>query len=217
MSIKPLQKTSLVDDIVAALREQIADGHFRPGEALRIESLAREFGVSRTPVREAFSKLEAEGLLVRRTGYAATVFTPVRREVREYYEMRIVLEPLAARLALPNITPRVEQRLASLVLKMDDFTARNWYGINREFHHVLDEPSDRPFLVATIDNLIQRSDPYIRLYFESHDLVETQRGHRQILAAVAERDGPALAAAVQDHLGHALSEIVAVISEEASP
>ncbi len=49
--------------------------------------------------------LEAEGLLVRKTGYAATVFTPLRQEVREYYQIRTVLEPLAAQLALPNVTP----------------------------------------------------------------------------------------------------------------
>ena len=216
MPIKPLQKTSLVDEVVAALREQIADGHIRPGETLRIEALAREFGVSRTPIREAFSKLEVEGLLVRKTGYAATVFTPLRREVREYYEMRIVLEPLAARLALPNVTAALERRLGALVTKMDDLTANNWYAVNREFHRVLYEPSDRPFLIATIDNLIQRSDPYIRMYFETHDLEETQRSHRKILAAVTERDEQGLSAAVQEHLGHALSEIVAVISDETS-
>jgi DNA-binding GntR family transcriptional regulator len=216
MPIKPLQKTSLVDEVVAALREQIADGHIRPGDTLRIEALAREFGVSRTPIREAFSKLEVEGLLVRKTGYAATVFTPVRREVREYYEMRLVLEPLAARLALPNMTPAVERRLGSLLSKMDDLTANNWYGINREFHSVLYEPSDRPFLVATIDNLIQRSDPYIRMYFETHDLEDTQREHRQILAALGKRDGDALSAAVEEHLGNALNEIVAVVSDEPS-
>jgi DNA-binding GntR family transcriptional regulator len=214
--IKPLQKTSLVDEVVAALRDQIADGHIRPGETLRIEGLAREFGVSRTPIREAFSKLEVEGLLVRKTGYAATVFTPVRREVREYYEMRIVLEPLAARLALANMTPAVERRLTALVSKMDDFTANNWFAINREFHDVLYEPSDRPFLRATIDNLIQRSDPYIRMYFETHDLEDTQREHRQILVSLGERDEQALSAAVEEHLTNALSEIVAVVSDDES-
>jgi DNA-binding GntR family transcriptional regulator len=214
MPIKPLQKTSLVDEIVSALREQIADGHIQPGETLRIEGLARQFGVSRTPVREAFSKLEVEGLLVRKTGYAATVFTPLRREVCEYYEMRMVLEPLAARLALPNVTPAVERRLSTLVTKMDDLTANGWYGINREFHRTLYECSDRPFLVGTIDNLIQRSDPYIRMYFETHDLEETQRSHRQILATVAARDEQAVSLAVQEHLAHAMSEIVAVIAEE---
>ena len=217
MTIKPLQKTSLADEVVAAVREQIADGHIRPGDTLRIEALAREFGVSRTPIREAFSKLEVEGLLVRKTGYAATVFTPVRREVLEYYEMRLVLEPLAARLALPNMTPDVERHLGSLLRKMDDFTANNWYGINREFHRALYEPSERPFLVSTIENLIQRSDPYIRMYFETHDLEDTQREHRQIVAALGKRNEQALSAAVEAHLGNALKEIVAVVSDEANP
>ena len=53
------------------------------------------------------------------------------------------------------------------------------------------------------------------MYFETHDLEETQRSHRQMLTAVAARDQQAVTAAVQEHLGHALSEIVAVISEEA--
>ena len=212
--IRPLQKVSLVDEVVAALQDQMAAGRLRPGQTLRIEALAREFGISRTPIREAFSKLEAQGLLVRRTGYAPTVFSPLRREVSEYYEIRMVLEPLAARLALPNMTLAIERRLTALVEKMDDFTSSTWYGINREFHQVLYEPAERPFLLATINNLIQRSDPYIRIYFETHDLAETQRSHRRIMAAVAERDPQALAEAVEAHLGHALNEIVAVIRDD---
>ena len=115
------------------------------------------------------------------------------------------------------MTPAVERRLASLLTKMDDFTANNWYGINREFHRELYKPSDRPFLIATIDNLIQRSDPYIRMYFETHDLEDTQREHRQIVAALEKRDEHALSVAVEEHLGNALNEIVAVVSDEASP
>jgi DNA-binding GntR family transcriptional regulator len=52
------------------------------------------------------------------------------------------------------------------------------------------------------------------MYFETHDLEETQRSHRQILATVAARDEQAVSIAVQEHLGHAMSEIVAVIAEE---
>lgn len=212
--IKPLRKVSLVDEVVDALREEIVAGRIRPGETLRIEALARQFGISRTPIREAISKLEAQGIVVRRTGYSATVFAPRRREVLEYYEMRLVLEPLAARLVIENMTPAVERRLARLVEEMDDFTMSRWYGLNQAFHRQLYESSDRPFLVSTIDNLIQRSDPYIRMYFASHDLEETQRGHRRILAALADRDGHELGAAVEAHLGHVVTEIVAAISED---
>ena len=209
----PLLKVSLVDQVVDTLRERIAEGRIDPGQTIRIESLAREFGISRTPVREAISKLEAQGLVVRRTGYAATVFEPQRSEVLELYEMRIALEPLAARLALPNVTPELVRELESLVVAMDNFEASNWYTLNRRFHHTLYIASERPFLVGTIDNLIARADPYIRIYFKAHDLEQTQRGHRRILAGVVDDDAEELRAAVEEHLGHVVTGILELIEE----
>jgi len=210
----PLLKVSLVDQVVDTLRDRIAEGQISPGETLRIESLAREFGISRTPVREAISKLEAQGLVVRRTGYAATVFEPLRPEVLELYEMRMALEPLAARLALPNVTPELVMELAGLVEAMDNFEAYNWYTLNRRFHHALYVASDRPFLVGTIDNLVARADPYIRIYFKAHDLEQTQRGHRRILAGVQRDDEGELSDAVDDHLRHVVFGILEVIEED---
>jgi DNA-binding GntR family transcriptional regulator len=209
----PLLKVSLVDQVVDTLRERIADGRINPGETLRIESLAREFGVSRTPVREAISKLEAQGLVVRRTGYAATVFEPHRNEVLELYEMRMALEPLAARLALPNVTTELLRELDGLVRAMDNFEASNWYTLNRRFHHALYVASERPFLVGTIDNLIARADPYIRIYFKSHDLEQTQRDHRRIHAGVQRADAEELSEAVADHLRHVIVGILELIEE----
>lgn len=209
----PLLKVSLVDQVVDALRERIADGRINPGETLRIESLAREFGISRTPVREAISKLEAQGLVVRRTGYAATVFEPLRPEVLELYEMRTALEPLAARLALPNMTPDLVGELRTLVEQMDNFEASNWYSLNRRFHHALYAASRRPFLVSTIDNLIARAEPYIRIYFKDHDLEQTQRDHRRILGGVERDDEQELSDAVAGHLGHVVEGILEVIED----
>jgi DNA-binding GntR family transcriptional regulator len=212
--IKPLEKVSLVDRIVTTLRDRIAEGEINPGETLRIERLAREFDVSRTPVREAISALEAQGLVVRRTGYTPTVFAPLRREVLEYFEMRQVLEPLAARLALPNVTDELIERLTALVDAMDFRETADWYRLNREFHDGIYEAARRPFLHETIDNLIRRSEPYIRMYFEAHDLEETQRGHRRILDSVRRRDEAETAAAVSDHLQHVVSGILEVIDDE---
>jgi DNA-binding GntR family transcriptional regulator len=209
----PLLKVSLVDQVVDTLRHRIADGRLAPGDTIRIESLAREFGISRTPVREAISKLEAQGLVVRRTGYAATVFEPRRREVLELYEMRMALEPLAARQALPNVTPELLAELEELVRTMDDFQASNWFSLNRRFHHELYIASDRPFLVGTIDNLIARADPYIRIYFKAHDLEQTQHDHRAILSGVQRDDEQALSLAVSEHLGHVVAGILELIEE----
>ena len=207
-------KVSLVDRVVETLHDRIAQGLIVPGETLRIEALAREFGVSRTPVREAISKLEAQGVVVRRTGYAATVFAPFRKEVLEYYEMRMVLEPLAARLAAAEVTPNVLKKLETLVDAMDNFEATNWFVLNRDFHHVLYSAVERPYLLESIDNLIVRSDPYIRIYFKGHDLEETQRGHRRILEAVRCGDADELEQAIADHLRHVVTGILEVIDDD---
>jgi DNA-binding GntR family transcriptional regulator len=209
--MQPLLKISLVDRIVAALRDQIAAGVLEPGSTLRIETLAHEFGVSRTPVREAVSALEAQGLVVRQTGHAPTVFFPQGQEVREWYEMRQVLEPLAGRLALPKVTDAAVDALASLVDSMDDLTVPDWYGLNRDFHEGLYHLAGRPFLLETIDNLIRRADPYMRMYFGSYDLEETQRGHRKILDGVRRRDEAALREAIDSHLDHVLKRILEII------
>jgi DNA-binding GntR family transcriptional regulator len=209
--MEPLQNVSLVDRVVNVLRERIAVGELEPGATLRIDEVARELQVSRTPVREAISALEAQGLVVRRTNYPPTVFEPSRLEVLEYYEMRKVLEPLAARLALPNVTDAILAQLESLVSGMDDLSSANWYTLNRRFHEGLYQPADRPFLLETVDNLIRRSEPYIRIYFKTHDLEETQRGHRQILACVESRDEPALEAAITEHLQVVVSGMLEVI------
>lgn len=212
--MQPMQNVSLVDRIVGELRDRIADGELEPGATLRIDEVARELQVSRTPVREAISALEAQGLVVRRTNYPPTVFEPSGLEVLEYYEMRKALEPLAARLALPNVTDEALVQLEALVSSMDDLTSANWYAQNREFHEGLYQPADRPFLLETIDNLIRRSEPYMRIYFKTYDLKETQRGHREILECVRRRDGEALQAAITDHLQGVVSEMLEVIDDD---
>lgn len=215
-AMKPLQNVSLVDRIVNVLRERIGVGELEPGATLRIDEVARELEVSRTPVREAISALEAQGLVVRRTNYPPTVFEPSRLEVLEYYEMRKVIEPLAARLALPNVTDESFAQLEALVASMDDLGSANWYAQNREFHEGLYQPANRPFLLETIDNLIRRSEPYIRIYFKTYDLEATQRGHREILDCVRRRDSEALQSAIADHLQGVVSEMLEVIDTDES-
>jgi DNA-binding GntR family transcriptional regulator len=212
--MSPVVKLSLVDQIVDTLRERISQGELAAGETLRIEGLAREFGISRTPVREAISSLEAQGMVVRRPGYAPTVFMPVHDEVLEYCEMRMVLEPLAGRLALPGVTRDLKNRLAVLVEAMDQFDTVNWFSLNQQFHHLLYVASNRPVLLETIDNLMVRSHPYVRIYFKTHDLKITQQGHRRILDSVRRADEGELVAAIGDHLQHVVKGILESIEAE---
>ncbi len=104
--------------VVPALREAIVEGRLGPGSRLSEVQVGRHYGVSRTPVREAFAQLEREGLLrtVVRAGAYVTAIDP--RDVAELYETREALETQAARLAARRLTAvgraRIDERLAAL-------------------------------------------------------------------------------------------------------
>src|SRR3954465_6210310 len=91
--------TALVDRLAASIQARVLSGEFASGSRLRQESLASEFGVSRTPVREALRKLQAAGIVQLEPRRGARVRGPSAREVREAYEVRAELEGLAAALA----------------------------------------------------------------------------------------------------------------------
>jgi DNA-binding GntR family transcriptional regulator len=97
--------------VAAQLRELINSGEIPPGSRLRQTEVARRFGVSTTPVREAFVALAREGLVRQDTHRGVVVFVPSVEELEEIYEIRGVLEPLATRLAAGKLR---EAELAAL-------------------------------------------------------------------------------------------------------
>jgi len=116
--------------VYLALKRAILAGQFRPGEALQEIRIAAQFGASRTPVREAFQKLEADGLLMIAPRRGAFVQQPTARDFLDTNELRLFLEPIAARkaaLILPETTIRdLQARLLAISSQdptEDDFRA----------------------------------------------------------------------------------------------
>lgn len=112
------RSTKLIDEIAEKIRAKIAAGEYAPGERLKQEVLAEEFAVSRTPVREALSRLEAQGIVAQEQRRSAVVSTPSSRDIAEMYQIRAELEGLAAQLAARWIT---DDQLASLRASHDRF------------------------------------------------------------------------------------------------
>src|SRR5918911_5450277 len=99
------------DAAYTTLREAILSGHLRPGDRLAEEQLAREFGVSRTPIREAIFRLEAEHFAIRLVRRGLVVRTIPEEQVLEVYTVRASLDQLAARLAAEHATAPDRSRL----------------------------------------------------------------------------------------------------------
>lgn len=202
--------------IVGALREAIIRGVLAGGTVLRQDELASQFGVSRIPVREALRQLDAEGLVVVRPHRGAVVSELSAEEAGEIYEMRIALEVMALRAALPHLTD-ADLELAERVLDELDQTTNpeRWSELNREFHRILYAPARRPRLFALISSLRANVDRYTRIYISVMERRETsQREHRSILEACRRRDSAAALAALDEHLGRAQAELAAYLQHE---
>lgn len=204
-----LERDTTAKAVAERLREEIQDGALAPGTRLRQNEIAGRFGVSTTPVREAFAQLQAEGLVRVDPHRGAVVFHPTVEDLLEYYEIREVLESLAVARAIPHLTPALGRDLNELIERMRRTReARRWVKLNDEFHLRLYASADRPHLTALIGNLRDASTPYIHMFVASQKPSgQTNDEHRQILDACLRGDEEAAQRAIRNHLRHAATEL----------
>jgi DNA-binding GntR family transcriptional regulator len=212
------QQVSLGRDTTAKvvaerLREEIQRGTLTPGTHLRQNDIAQRFGVSTTPVREAFAQLQAEGLLRIDPHRGAVVFHPSVEDLLEFYEMREALESLAVTRAIPRMATETARDLNALIERMrrtED--ARAWLSLNDRFHLRLYESAGRPRLVAMIDSLRDASAPYIHMFVASRPPSRRANDeHQAILDACARRDAAGARRAIRSHLRNASRDLVAFL------
>lgn len=136
------------------LRQDILNGTLAGGERLAQSEIAKQLGVSTTPVREALRDLASEGLVTIDPHRGGFVMELQRQDVEEIYELRHQLEPLALQLAFPGITPELIERLDQL---NNEMTATShlaaWVELNRDFHMTIYSAAQRPRLLSIIASL----------------------------------------------------------------
>lgn len=178
------------DDTIAAriseaLAERIIAGTLEPGSRLGQDHIAEEFSASHVPVREAFRRLEAQGLAVRspRRGVRVAGFRP--EEVREVAEMRAALEAVALRNAAPHLTRAILDQ-AEEANKVGDRArdVRAWEAANRSFHRIILSPCAMPRLLKAIDDLQMASARFLFSGWRAEWDAPTDRDHRAILDAL---------------------------------
>jgi DNA-binding GntR family transcriptional regulator len=202
----------LVDGIAQAIHASILSGEYPLGGRLPQETLAKRFGVSRTPIREALRMLEAAGIVRLGPNIGAVVRGPTPRSIREAYLVRAELEGLAAELAVPRITAEqlhqlraAEQEFRSAVRELarigtDPGDARSiadgaWVHANDSFHEVILDASGNERLHRTITELhvaFPRNLTWSALSARPSLLSENVEEHQRILAAI-ERQEPGAA------------------------
>ncbi|HEY0484930.1 MAG TPA: GntR family transcriptional regulator [Mycobacteriales bacterium] len=206
--------------VVAVLRGEILTGALQGGEPVREQDVAERLGVSRTPVREAVSRLVAEGLLSKDGNRTAHVFRPSLEELLEIYEIRVPLESLAARLACEA---RDEEFLAELRTAGKALSrARaglDWSARHEEFHLCLARGSRRPRLTALVHTLRVQSEPYVRFAVTVDDdlLHQAQEDHLEIVRLAEAGDGRGLERLVRKHLKSTAKRVSALLADPQRP
>jgi DNA-binding GntR family transcriptional regulator len=215
---------TLVDEIVEAIRERILRGELEPGLKIRQQEFAAQLGVSRTPLREAFQRLEADGWVQLRARRGAEVRALTVAEAEEIFTMRVVLETTAARLAAVAHTAMDADRARAL-LGQDRWESEDAPDeiddLNRALHsqiYALDSPAMPRELVTLLRGYWARALRYRLVYWGRPASIALSRAaHGAILEAWLQRDADATERAVADHILTALWEITARIDVGSEP
>jgi len=197
--------------LVAEIRDDILRGTYSPGQRLRLNDLAQRFEVSNMPVREALRHLETEGIVTNIPHKGAVVSRLSADEMQDIYDIRIALETLATRLAVPLMTDETIAELKRGIAAMDENmdTVATFIKLNHNFHETLYAASQRKLLCELIENLRYRMHHYMHAFkLELGDMVQIQAEHRRIMDACAARDADLAATLIHDHVAEVGRAIV---------
>jgi len=215
----PRPRTTYADKVISTLRTAILRGTLPAGRRLREPELARELGVSRTPVREALRALEQEGLLQRMPGRGIVVVEITAEDVEEIYTMKAVLEGMAVRLACQRASEKELARLHRFIDDMQVLAERDEIGpyaaMSREFHAALIRAA-RSRRLAEIYRLVDMPIQRLRVFALSQPgrPRDSVREHRAILEAIARRDAETAEALIRTHVGGAGTMVTRALHEQ---
>jgi DNA-binding GntR family transcriptional regulator len=194
---------SRADFVYESLRDAISDGRIAGGERVREEEVARNLGVSRTPVREALQRLQQRGILILGPGRGLVVAQLSHEEVVELYAMREILEGSAARFAAMNATTAEIATLYQLQEQLRTAEGDDMLHItlNRRFHQAIYEAAHNRYLMQTLESL---HDSFALLRSSTLRLPHRQRNsdeeRHRIIAAIEKRDPDLAEKEAREHI-----------------
>lgn len=205
---------SLRDKVVVELRRRIVDGDYAPGDRLTEDRLAGAFGVSRNPVREAIRVLEAEGFVVAQPRRGTVVASVSAQDVQDLFDIRLALEPLAARLAAERAGPVAAEALREISAAASAAASAERLDrvadLNTGFHATIARLSGNVLLRSMCETLHARLQ-WVYRQSAAERVAHSWAEHHSMLAAIQAGDGEKAAAEAATHVlnAHAAALVVA--------
>ena len=207
-ALRLLDRPNISDDVAERLRELIVDGVLGAGERINEVRLAAELGVSRTPLREALGRLQAEGAVhvVPRVGFFVHPLS--LEEFRQIYPIRAILDPEALRITgIPDESKLRELATLNAQIRGAQHPIRV-RQLDDKWHLTLLEHCSNRVLVDLIKQFMRRTRRYeLALMRDGKNVIVSTRGHDQIVAALRKRDLRGACRALQENITHGIPAI----------
>ncbi|GEK48291.1 GntR family transcriptional regulator [Bisbaumannia pacifica] len=203
------------------LRKRILGGEFKGGTQLRQDALAKDYDVSRIPVREALLTLESEGLVEFYAHRGAFTTELSVSKIRELFELRTLLETYVLRHAITRLSDADLKKAEEILRKYDEALNSggeidNWSEYNYAFHLALYEPAELPETLSLISQLNTKSDRYIRMQLlYTQEIEKAEREHHKLLDLARQGDADKACDLLKTHIQEACEGIVELLEERA--
>jgi len=209
---------TIAQSVAEQIREQILRREIKGGEPLRQDAIAKSFGTSIIPVREALRQLAAEGLVELQSHRGAVATELTLDKALEWINLRRLIETDLISAAIDKITEedllRAEQVLGRFDRAMNQRTEIDqWSDYNFEFHSTLYAPANRPETMKVLASLHAKCDRYLRLQLLTGDHIErAEEEHQQLIDLCRKRDKRAAKTLTNDHIIGVEEDIVEALS-----
>ena len=199
------RNNSLPQDLFHKLRDDILQNKIKPGEKLTEQRICQEYQVSRTPVREAFQKLELDGLIEIIPNRGAFVIGLTRQDIEDMYELRSAYEAIAVKWAIDRMTAEEFEDMQEAFELMEFYTMKQdpvkMLAMNTRFHQIIYNGTKNRMLQHVLTSYqvytknTKVSPEYIKEYMD-----EVLEEHRKIFLAFQAKDKDAASRAAVEHM-----------------
>ena len=207
MSVITLTPKALYEEVAEQLRQRIFRRELEPGSWIDELKIAEEFGISRTPLREALKVLAAEGLVTMKVRRGAYVTEMSEKDLRDVYHLLSLLESDAAGVVAERATPEQQQTLRDLHAELESAAGNReaFFSVNERFHMALLDMADnrwRSQMVADLRKVMNLNRH--NSTFKQGRIEDSLSEHRAILDAMLSRDPEGTRRAMQAHFAQGL-------------
>ena len=210
-----IKKTTLKNDVGQRIRESILNNELKPGERIIETKIAKQLGVSQSPVREAIREL---GLIENKPYLGSYVKKLTQKDIVNAYKLRACLEKLASSDAAERITEEQLSEINELITKMksaaDANNVKKFVELDIDFHRMIINISDNSLLEKMWDMVNLSQWTFISTKISKRSLPDLADRHMEIFKALKKRDGKETAKCMERHIEEMLDEVIAKMDFE---